>query len=210
MTLRPVSPAREGLCLQREVAGALFALLLLLVTPRPASAGDAPPLTAILLIARSELPDPDFADSVVLAMNNLGPAPVGIIVNRPTQIAVSEVFPELKRLARLHYKVYFGGPVEIGSIWFLIRAARPPEHAIQAFDGVYLSADRALLLKLLRRDKPMEGLRIFIGHAGWAPGQLETEIDRGDWTLQRAVPDAIFNGKSEHAWPGSPIPKHST
>jgi putative transcriptional regulator len=95
-------------------------------------------------------------------------------------------------------KVYFGGPVDFGSVWFLFRAATPPEHAIQAFDGVYLSADRPLLLQLPGRDKPMDSLRIFFGHAGWAPGQLEAEIDRRDWTLKRAEAEAIFSGKSEH------------
>jgi len=59
---------------------------------------------------------------------------------------------------------------------------------------------------LLGRDKPMDGLRIFIGHSGWAPGQLEAEIARGDWALGPAEPDAIFNGKSEHPWPGEHTP----
>jgi putative transcriptional regulator len=209
MTLKPASPVRIGFCLQRDVAGALCALLLLFGTSWSTSAEDAEPLTAILLIARAELLDSNFADSVVLVMNNLGPAPVGIIVNRPTQIAVSELFPDLKRLARLHDKVYFGGPLEFGSVWFLFRAATPPEHAIQAFDGVYLSANRELLLQLLGRDKPMDGLRVFIGHAGWAPGQLEAEIDLGAWTLERADSEAIFNSKPEHPGPRR-TPKRST
>ena len=105
--------------------------------------------------------------------------------------------------------MYFGGPVEFGSVWFLFRAAAPPEHAIQACDGVYLSADRQLLLQLLGRNKPMDGLRIFLGHAGWAPGQLEAEIERHDWTSKRAEMEAIFNGKSEHPWPAPRHPTHS-
>jgi putative transcriptional regulator len=189
--------------------GAACALLFLAATSWPAPAEDAKPVTAILLTARSELPDPNFEGSILLVMNNLSPAPVGIIVNRPTHVAVSEVFPDLKRLAQLHDKVYYGGPVEFGSVWFLFRAATPPAHAIQAFDGVCLSANRKLLLQLLGRDKPMDGLRIFIGHAGWAPGQLEAEIDRGDWTLARADANAIFNGKSEHVWPESHVPNRS-
>lgn len=143
-------------------------------------------------------------------MNNLGPAPVGIIINRPMPIPVSQLLPDLKHLAQVRDKVYFGGPVSFGSVWFLFRAPKPPEHAIQACDGVYLSADRKLLLQLLGRDKPMDGLRIFVGHAGWAPGQLEAEIGHGDWTLKRADPEAIFNGKSEHPWPSSQAPKPST
>jgi putative transcriptional regulator len=201
---------KSGFCLRRAVAGGLCALLLLLGTSWPTAAADAQPLTAILLLARSELPDANFADSVVLVMNNLGPAPVGVIVNRPTQMPVSRLFPDLKRLAQLPDKVYFGGPVEFGSVWFLFRAAPPQEHAIQAFDGIYLSADRELLRQLLGRDKPMEGLRIFVGHSGWAPGQLEAEIAQGDWTLQHARADTIFNGKSEHPWPAPQAPKHGT
>jgi putative transcriptional regulator len=143
-------------------------------------------------------------------MNNLGPAPVGIIINRPMPIPVSRLFPDLKRLTKVPDKVYFGGPIDFGSVWFLFRATTPPEHAIQACDGVYLSADRHLLLQLLGRDKPMDSLRIFVGHAGWAPGQLEAEIARRDWTLKRAEVEAIFSGKSEHPWPSPQGPKLGT
>jgi putative transcriptional regulator len=209
MTLRQVSQMGRGFCLRRPAVVALCALLLLVGTSGPAAAADDKGLTAILIIARGELNDPSFADSIVLVMNNLAPAPVGIIVNRPTPIAVSQLFPDLKAVSRLHDKVYFGGPVEMDSVWFLFRAAKLPEHAIQAFDDIYLSADRELLLQLLGRDKPMDGLRIFVGHAGWAPGQLEAEIDRGAWTAKRADSSAIFNGGSEHPWPSSQVPKHS-
>jgi putative transcriptional regulator len=197
-----VSPAK--------LACALCALIFLCGLSSSVSAGDPKSLTAILLVGKSELPDDDFANSVVLVMNNLGPAPIGIVVNRPTRFTVAQLFPDVARLARLHDRVYFGGPVEFGAIWFLVRSATPPEHAMQAFDGVYVSANRELLLRLLNRPKPMDGLRIFVGHAGWAPGQLESEIDRGAWALRRAEPDAIFNGKSEHLWPAPRAPKHST
>jgi putative transcriptional regulator len=196
--------------LQRELAGALCVLLLVLATSRSTPAEDAKPLTAILLTARAELRDPFFADSVVLVMNNLGPAPVGVVINRPTPLPVSHLFPDLKRLAQVRDRVYFGGPVEFGSVWFLFRAARAPAHAIRACDGVYLSANQELLLRLLGREQPMDGLRIFMGHSGWGPGQLEAEIARGDWTLGRAESDAIFSGKPEHPWPAPETPKSGT
>ena len=63
-----------------------------------------------------------------------------------------------------------------------------------------------MLQKLLEREKPMEGLRIFIGHAGWGRGQLEAETARGDWTLKPADTGAIFDGKSEHTWPERQAP----
>ena len=194
-----------GLALKplRSAAGAFCAFLLLGMS-WPASAADEKPLTAMLLVARAELPDFNFRDSVVLVMNNIGSAPAGIIVNRPTKMEVSHLFPDLERLARVHDKLYFGGPVEIESVWFLFRSDARPEHAVQAFDGVYISANRELLLQLLGRDKPMDGLRIFVGHSGWAPGQLQAEIARGDWKMEAAEAGAIFEGKSEHPWPGPP------
>lgn len=194
----------------RAVAGVFGVLLLLVVRSAPTSADDAKPVTAILLVAQGELRDPNFGDSVVLVMNNLGPAPVGLVVNRPTEIPVARLFPDLKRLAQLPDKVYFGGPVELGSVWFLFRATKAPEHAVRAFGGIYLSADRKLLLQLLGRDKPMDELRIFIGHSGWAPGQLEAEIARGAWTLEHADPEAIFKRKSEHPWPTPQEPNRTT
>jgi putative transcriptional regulator len=210
MTRRPVPAVRSGIRATHAIARACCALLLLLWMPGPTAAEREKPLTAILLVARSELPDSNFADSVVLVMNNLGPSPVGVIINRPTQMVVSELFPDFKRLAPLHDRVYFGGPVEFGAVWFVFRAPKPPDHAIQALDGIYISASRKLLLQLLGRDKPLDGLRIFVGHSGWGPGQLEAEIARGDWTLQRATSDAIFNSKSEHTWPAPQAPDHST
>src|SRR6516225_5193457 len=104
-----------------------------------AFADEAKPVTAILLVARAELPDSNFKDSVVLVMNNIAPAPAGVIINRPTRIGVSRLFPDLERLAQVEDKLYFGGPVEIESISFLFRANTPPEHATQVLDGVYIS-----------------------------------------------------------------------
>jgi putative transcriptional regulator len=193
-----------------DLAGLLVALLLACAASAPARADDTTSKTAILIVARAELPDPNFADSIVLVMNNLGPAPVGLIINRPTAAPVSRLFPELTRLAQLRDKVYYGGPVEIGSIWFLFRAATPQKDAVEAFSGLYLSASKELLLALLRRDKPMDGLRIFAGHAGWGPGQLQVEIAHGDWTARRAELDAIFSGKSEHPWPSTEPPAVTT
>ncbi len=207
--LLPVRPAKNLLFPAQVLAQALCALLLM-HWPSPATPADeGKPLTAIMLSARGDLRDPNFADALVLVMNHLGPGPVGLVLNRPTDIPISRLFPDLKRLAALPDKVYFGGPVELSSVWFLFRAARRPQHAVQAFGSVFLSADRELLLQLLARDKPMDNLRIFVGHSGWGPGQLEAEIAQGAWTLEHADADAIFSRKSEHRWP-APEPDNST
>lgn len=186
-------------------------MLLALAVPQAAvPAGGANPMTAILITARAQVRDPFFGESVVLVLNNLGPTPVGVVINRPTALTVAHLFPDEKRLAQQRDRVYFGGPVDVAAVWFVFRAAKQPEHAVRACEGVYLSASRELLVRLLERDKPTDGLRIFAGHAGWGPGQLEAEIARGDWKLSRAEPDAIFSGKPEHPWPPPESPKDGT
>lgn len=179
----------------------LVAILLLCALPSLASSDDAKPLTTILLVARPQLHDPNFKDSVVLVMNNIASAPAGIILNRPTRVVVAKLFDNVAGLSKLDDKLYFGGPVALGAVSFLFRADTPPEGAIRVIDGVYFSTSRDLLMELLGRDKPMEQLKIFVGYSGWAPGQLQAEIERGDWTLAPVDADAIFGKKSEHPWP---------
>ena len=184
---------------RRLLAAALLALLLLpgsatlasTAAAPPKSAASSPPapaktLTSIVIVAQEVVSDPNFGGSVVVVMNNLGPAPVGIIINRPMPLSVARLFPKLKHLAQVRDKVYYGGPVEFGTVWYMFRAKTAPASAIRVCDGVYVSSDDKLLLELLGRPQPMEGLRIFIGHAGWAPGQLEAEIQGGAWIPRRA------------------------
>jgi putative AlgH/UPF0301 family transcriptional regulator len=119
-----MSAMKIGFRRELYLAGALCAVVFLSASSRSAPEPAAAPLNAILLVARDGLSDSDFADSIVLVMNNLAPGPVGIIVNRPTPVPVSHLFPDLKRLAAVTDKVYFGGPIDLGSVWFLFRAAK--------------------------------------------------------------------------------------
>lgn len=198
-----------------RVGGCLAAVLLaMLLLPRSVAAAGAAPrhavpharapasaLTAILIVAQDVVSDPNFAGSIVVVMNNLGPAPVGIILNRPMSLPVSRFFPRLGRLAHVQEKVYYGGPVEFGKVWYLFRAAKARAGAVRVCDGVYVSSDRKLLLQLLARKKPMQGLRIFVGHAGWAPGQLQAEIEGGAWSARRADAKSIFDPGPLRPWP---------
>ncbi|HEV2269355.1 MAG TPA: YqgE/AlgH family protein [Steroidobacteraceae bacterium] len=210
-------PVKKAFCALRYMAAALVVMLLLSAASRtlaagapakPAAPSEQTPgnsLTAILLVARGVVSDPNFGGSIVVVMNNLGPAPIGIIINRPMPLTVARFFPKLKRLAQVHDKVYFGGPVEFGtdSVWYLFRAKTAPASAIRVCDGVYVGSDHKLLLELLNRQNPMQGLRIFVGHAGWFPGQLQAEIQGGAWTPKRADAESIFNSEPQVPWPSA-------
>jgi putative transcriptional regulator len=183
-----------------RLTAALLAVTVLLGSA-PSVPAPASKLTAILIVARSVVTDPNFAGSVVLVMNDLGPAPVGIIINRPTPLTVARFFPQLRRIAPAHGRMYYGGPVEFGKVWYLLRAKAAPASAVRVCRGVYVSSDRKLLLRLLARKDPLRGLRLFIGHAGWAPGQLQAEIEGGAWAPRGADADSIFDPKPLRPWP---------
>ena len=70
-----------------------------------------------------------------------------------------------------------------------------------------VGSDEKLLLKLLNRPEPMQGLRLFIGHAGWYPGQLQMEIQGGAWTPRHADAASIFNPQPQLPWPSGRGPK---
>lgn len=156
----------------------------------------------IFLVAGRELMDPNFHQAVVLVTRSAGSAgPMGVVINRPTDMDLSKALSNLKGIEKVDGKVFFGGPVARGVVVFLFRSAEPRKDAVAVMDGVYMSFDRDLLAELLARDKPMDGLRVYAGHAGWAPGQLESEVARGFWTSARADARSIFDAKPESLWP---------
>ncbi len=155
---------------------------------------------ATFLIAKDGLPDPNFGNSVVLMTPTENEGSIGIIVNKPTRIPLSKLFPDMPKLAKLDDRVFFGGPVSLQSVSFVFRADKAPEDALELMKGVYISSDNDLLRELLSREKPTESLRVFVGYAGWAPGQLEGEIARGDWHQLNADARSLFDRKPENLW----------
>ncbi len=181
------------------MARSLF-LLLLLGLAWPAFGDDDPATKPILLVASKNLPDPFFRGSVVLVTNYGASAPLGVIVNRPTDVTFAKVFTDVERLRTPQAKVFFGGPVRPDEIVVLFRAASAPEEATRILDGVYITSSPALVRSLLTRETPADDLRVFAGHAGWGPDQLESEVARNDWYLTAADAKTLFEKKPESLW----------
>jgi len=182
-------------------------LLLVGVSSSAAATPSGNTLSSIILIARAGLPDANFNGSTVLVTNRIASGPFGIIVNRPTRLTVSQLFPDWKKNVHGDEKVYFGGPVDVTSVSFLFQSRTPRERAVEVLAGVYLSRDLDLLRTLLERDNPNEAVRVFIGYAGWEPDQLEAEIAGGNWKVAPASTGAIFEARPEHPWPEPPAPE---
>jgi putative transcriptional regulator len=152
------------------------------------------------LVAARNLPDPNFSNTVVLLLHYDAGGAMGVIVNRPTRVTVQDVLPDVDALRGYDGPVYFGGPVLLERMLFLLRSTDPPADATLVADDVYVSASRTALESLYRQSVDAAQLRIYAGHAGWSPGQLEREIADGGWHLVPARMDEVFASDPRRVW----------
>jgi putative transcriptional regulator len=159
------------------------------------------PQKGVFLVAKPGMVDPRFQRTVVLLLAHSDKGTLGLIINRPTEVPLSRVLPDLEAPDAERHALFFGGPVGMDMLIFLLRGAAPPEHARHVMTDVYYSADRDTLEQLLVKRKARSELRMYIGHSGWGPGQLGAEIARGDWLLVRADSETVFEKDLQTIWP---------
>ncbi len=159
------------------------------------------PEKGVFLVAKRGMADPRFQRSVVLLLAHSDNGTLGLIINRPTDVPLSRVLPDLQAPDAERHALFFGGPVGMDVLIFLTRSGVPPEHARQVMNDVYFSVDRETLEQLLTKPKARSELRLYIGHSGWGPGQLAAEIARGDWLLTRADSATVFEKDLQTIWP---------
>jgi putative transcriptional regulator len=176
-------------------------ILLILVAfagPAGAAEGEA---NAIFLIASPGLHDPNFRETVVLVTHPRDGPPWGVIINRPLEVRLSEVFTEYETLKKRKDVLFFGGPVGRGGLVFLVRSPKPPPRAVPVLRDVHFISDIETIEGLLRRPEPTRGLRVYAGYAGWGPGQLQGEIERGGWHVLPADAATVFDKNPAEIWP---------
>jgi putative transcriptional regulator len=151
------------------------------------------------LVAAPKLRDANFARSVVLIVDYDETGALGLIINRPTQVRLSTALPHLPAIADRADRIYVGGPVAAQRVVLLIRAPEVPPNAGLVFEDVYVSSDLATL-EAAAADEATR-FRAYAGYAGWAPGQLDGEVLRGDWYVAPAQAEVVFSADPESVWP---------
>jgi putative transcriptional regulator len=150
-----------------------------------------------LLIAGPTLQDPNFWRTVVLVVEHTEDGALGLVLNRPSQSKVGEAVPALVALTDPDDEVLIGGPVNRSAVIVLADFEDRDSAALIAFDNVgVLSSDAAGDLERAR----VRQARVFAGHSGWGPGQLEGELGRGDWILEPATHGDAFTQTPEQLW----------
>jgi putative transcriptional regulator len=149
-----------------------------------------------LLIAGPGLLDPNFWRTVVLIVEHSEEGALGLVLNRPSETTVGEAVSELEELLDLDDPLYIGGPVQPSALIVLGEFEDAGDAALIAFDdiGVLASGSTEDSAPALLRG------RAFVGHAGWGPGQLDSELERGDWIVEPARAEDAFNGSPAELW----------
>ena len=148
-------------------------------------------LKGSLLVAAPSLLDPNFHRTVVLVAEHGDGGAMGVVLNRPSETAVAEAVPELTSLTGDSDPVFVGGPVGTDSLLALAEVDEP-EHAVELVVGTVAFVQDAEIAA--RRG------RVFVGYAGWSPGQIEAELDEDSWIVVPAHPDDVFSEEPDDLW----------
>jgi putative transcriptional regulator len=164
-----------------------------------------------LLVASPMLADPNFERTVILLLDH-GPdsGALGLVVNRPTSLSVTAAVPTWSDHVAEPAVVFVGGPVAAESAIGLattddpVRGApeEPDESAAEGFGAVgFFGLGTVDLSREPEEVHPSVGaLRVYAGYAGWAPGQLEGEIDEGAWWVVDAEPGDAWTRTPGDLW----------
>ncbi len=155
----------------------------------------------IFLIASPALRDPNFRQSVVLLCEHGPEGALGVVVNRPTAMHISEVLPQVPVLESQRHVLFSGGPVQPNHVLLLYRLTQEPPDTHHVFDGVYLGGDTTSLERVLATPAGTEAFRAYLGYSGWGPGQLEQEMKTGSWITLPADPTVVFEKDPSRIWP---------
>jgi putative transcriptional regulator len=150
-----------------------------------------------LLLASPAIEDPNFARTVVLIAEHTEEGAMGLVLNRPAEATVAGSAPELEELVAADEPLFVGGPVQPSGVIVLAAFSNPTVAGLLISDDVgFLSAQADFADSLAATHR----LRVFAGHAGWGPGQLDDELAREDWIVETPRPDELFSTDPEDLW----------
>jgi len=185
-------------------AGILLAGLMTILQTDPALGGPefspSSVVKGVLLVASPRLNDPNFRQTVVLVVEHGPEGTLGLILNRSTNVLLSEALPDVTVLKGTRDRLFAGGPVEPTRLFLLFRVKEPPADARSVFDGVYVGGTPTVLERIITRASPTDTFRAFAGSAGWAPGQLAFEMLQGAWATLPPGSFDIFDKDPVTLW----------
>lgn len=154
----------------------------------------------VFLVADRKIMDPNFSKTVVLILHHDAGGSSGLVINRPTRQTLPELLPNVEWVVPSE-PIFDGGPVlREETLTLLFRTKTPPQALSPVFEDVYVTQKARIFAELLQDDTQSEVYRLYAGYAGWAPGQLQAEMTRGDWRVLAGDADVLFEKSTEQIW----------
>ena len=153
-----------------------------------------------LLIASPQVGGPYFYQSVVLLLDYQPGGAVGLIINRPTEIDLARLLSDAEALRGRSDRVFFGGPVDRERMMLLFRSSEPLPDSRRIVGEIHASGSFEMLRKVVESGVPASRFRAYVGSAGWAMGQLDGEVARGDWLIAPSEASVVFEMDPEKIW----------
>ena len=150
-----------------------------------------------LLIAPPTLVDPNFARTVVLVAAHDDEGALGLVLNRPLEVPLAEISPVLESLADPGSTLHRGGPVAPDAAVVLADFRDPSLAALTIFGNVGFPSAECELSEL---EAGVHRARVFAGHSGWGPGQLDGELSEEGWIVGQLAPDELWQPDSTQLW----------
>jgi len=172
-------------------------LLALFVASLAATALSQESPRTFFLVAKPEMRDPNFRETVILVTENPDAQATGVIINRPTDRSFADLLPG-ERFKRFTDPIFFGGPVQLKSMFALFMADRIPGKALAMLPGLYLALNPDTVYALV--SAPPDRIRFFAGYSGWGPGQLRSEVQSGAWLMVDADAETVFRKDTSTLW----------
>ena len=154
-------------------------------------------LAGQLLLASPALHDPNFIRTVVLIGVHNEEGAMGVVLNRPSAVTVGEAVPQLEQAVGASDPVYLGGPVQPRSVVVLAEFEDPAPAGLIVLGRIGFPAHDADIEQL---GEATSRRRVFAGFAGWGEGQLDAEVDHGDWIAHPALPEDVFTVLPQELW----------
>lgn len=154
----------------------------------------------MFVIAGRGLSDPNFSESVVLLLEYDAEGALGLIVNRPTEVPLTDLLPEVEEIKERSDVVYVGGPVSKDRIVLLMRSDEHPRDSGRVFADTYVSSSMETLKHAVTLTRDGGTFHAYVGYAGWGPGQLDNEVSRGDWHISPAEEAIVFDRAADEIW----------
>lgn len=150
-----------------------------------------------LLIASATLLDPNFRRTVVLVAEHSDEGAMGVVLNRVSDTLVDDAVPPIAALAGPDALVYLGGPVQPQAVVVLADFADIEQAEVAVVESIgFLPGE----IEDASAVGELNGIRVFAGYAGWAPGQLEDELAANVWIVLPARTSDVFTASPDTLW----------